>query len=475
MTVKELEARTGLTRANIRFYEQEGLLSPARLPNGYRDYAEPDVETLEKIKLFRKLRLDLGTIRALQSGQISLDEALTGQLQALEQDRAVVESARRVCAQLREDRAEYATLNPRPYLDALEREPQEAPHVVPPPPDRLPTVSHPWRRFFARQLDMALYTFVVASFRLLILHDFSVAGRTFGALLLGWLLDLGLLFALEPLLLSRFGTTPGKWIFGLEVRARNGQFLSYSDAMERTGELFRHGLGWNIPIWSWYRMAKSFTACNTGETLPWDEGLSYTIRDTRPRRAVAFVLLYAAMPLLSIPIAQQAMLPPNRGELTQAEYIENCNAVQRALRDPLRLDETGAWDTSSGYYAINFAAPLSHEMILEDGVLKAVRLHAESDGEELVFWPATTLTRTSFLALAGSRPEVNCLNLAAVEHEASFLWDPPLHEADRTIAGINIRCEIELAGFEGWSAMALVPVEGAAEHRFSYTLTFTLP
>ena len=30
MTVKELEERLGMTRANIRFYEQEGLLTPAR-------------------------------------------------------------------------------------------------------------------------------------------------------------------------------------------------------------------------------------------------------------------------------------------------------------------------------------------------------------------------------------------------------------------------------------------------------------
>ena len=47
MTIKELEERTGMARANIRFYESEGLLSPARQENGYRDYSEEDVKTLE--------------------------------------------------------------------------------------------------------------------------------------------------------------------------------------------------------------------------------------------------------------------------------------------------------------------------------------------------------------------------------------------------------------------------------------------
>ena len=33
MTIKELERRTGLPRTSIRFYEQEGLLTPERREN----------------------------------------------------------------------------------------------------------------------------------------------------------------------------------------------------------------------------------------------------------------------------------------------------------------------------------------------------------------------------------------------------------------------------------------------------------
>ena len=42
MTIKEIELRSGMDRANIRFYEKEGLLSPRYLDNGYRDYTEDD-------------------------------------------------------------------------------------------------------------------------------------------------------------------------------------------------------------------------------------------------------------------------------------------------------------------------------------------------------------------------------------------------------------------------------------------------
>lgn len=53
MTIKELEKRSGLPRTAIRFYEQQGLITPQRRENNYRDYSEEDARTLEKVKLLR--------------------------------------------------------------------------------------------------------------------------------------------------------------------------------------------------------------------------------------------------------------------------------------------------------------------------------------------------------------------------------------------------------------------------------------
>ena len=56
MKINEVEAAVGVTKKNIRFYEEEGLISPRREPgNGYRSYSEADVERLRRIKLLRKL------------------------------------------------------------------------------------------------------------------------------------------------------------------------------------------------------------------------------------------------------------------------------------------------------------------------------------------------------------------------------------------------------------------------------------
>ena len=56
MKMKEAEARTGLDRKNIRYYESEELLEPGRTEgNRYRDYSEEDIVRLLEIKLFRQL------------------------------------------------------------------------------------------------------------------------------------------------------------------------------------------------------------------------------------------------------------------------------------------------------------------------------------------------------------------------------------------------------------------------------------
>ena len=55
MTIKEIEAETGLPRANVRYYESEGLITPERKENGYRVYSRVVGQELMKIKVMRCL------------------------------------------------------------------------------------------------------------------------------------------------------------------------------------------------------------------------------------------------------------------------------------------------------------------------------------------------------------------------------------------------------------------------------------
>ena len=65
MKIKQVEELVGITSKNIRFYENQGLLTPERAENGYREYHEQNIEALKKIKLLRKLGISVEEIRAV--------------------------------------------------------------------------------------------------------------------------------------------------------------------------------------------------------------------------------------------------------------------------------------------------------------------------------------------------------------------------------------------------------------------------
>lgn len=109
MTVKELEEKTGLARANIRYYEQQGLLKPARRENGYREYSDEDLQTLQKIKLLRHLGLSIETIGAVQRGAQPLSKALQAREKELSREVAMLEREKTVCRELQQRQIAFQT------------------------------------------------------------------------------------------------------------------------------------------------------------------------------------------------------------------------------------------------------------------------------------------------------------------------------------------------------------------------------
>jgi DNA-binding transcriptional MerR regulator len=50
MRIGALARETGVSERLLRYYEEQGLLRPARRPNGYREYAESDVVAVSHIR-----------------------------------------------------------------------------------------------------------------------------------------------------------------------------------------------------------------------------------------------------------------------------------------------------------------------------------------------------------------------------------------------------------------------------------------
>lgn len=101
MRINEVEALVGITKKNIRFYEEKGLLSPRRsTENGYRDYGEAEVAVLRRIKLMRKLGVPLEEIRKMQGGVHTVGDGMRRHMVTLERDLENLEQAIRLCGGL---------------------------------------------------------------------------------------------------------------------------------------------------------------------------------------------------------------------------------------------------------------------------------------------------------------------------------------------------------------------------------------
>lgn len=125
MRINEVERIVGVSKKSIRYYEEEGLLCPARESgNGYRSYSDADVRTLQTIRLLRRLGIPVDEIRRLLSGQLTLADCMQRHMIALAAQSRTLAQTRDVCSQLAHGGTELDTLDVAAWtqqLDTLEQ------------------------------------------------------------------------------------------------------------------------------------------------------------------------------------------------------------------------------------------------------------------------------------------------------------------------------------------------------------------
>ncbi len=472
MNISQVETLLDMTRANIRFYEQEGLVCPRREKNGYRDYAEEDVETLRKIKLLRQLGLPLETIRRVQAGELPLSEALSAREAQLAAEQSELEWAQRVCRRMRADGAEYPALDAQRYLEELDR-PADGAGPFGLERDALPTVAHPWRRYFARSLDLGLYGLLWGAVRLLLLR--WNPDRSLLVTLLEDYLSIGLMLLVEPLLLCTLGTTPGKALFGLVIRDRDGRKLTWRAAMARTWGVFCRGMGYGVPFYQLYRNYKCCRTCEAGEAMEWEADASYQIRDASALRCLGYVAARGAMAAAAVLIVAQAFLPIHRGPLTPEQYAANVNDMIGFLGVDMaeRLEPDGTWrEPDDGEFTINvwFVDAPEHRLTVTDGQVTGVRIEIEQAGEQIVFAP-TVQEQLAAVALCAAQKSYSALSWGR-SGVMDAIAERGLESYTLQARGVTITQTVEQRGYLDSGTQSFLFAEEGAEPYFH--LVFTL-
>ena len=121
MKIKQVEELVGITRKNIRFYEDQGLLNVARAENGYREYHQADVDRLMEIKLFRKMDISIEEMKALFEKKKSLQICLEQHLKELEHRKEGLLKMQDMCERLILEHRSLESLNAEDCLEEIEQ------------------------------------------------------------------------------------------------------------------------------------------------------------------------------------------------------------------------------------------------------------------------------------------------------------------------------------------------------------------
>ena len=130
MKIKQVEELAGITVKNIRFYEDEGLITPNRAENGYREYDLKDVERLKTIKFFRKLGIPVESIKQMLEGKLSMEDSLQNRLKSLKEEEKRNANNRALCEELIGQQLSDNAFNVDEMLDRMDRMEKEGTDFV---------------------------------------------------------------------------------------------------------------------------------------------------------------------------------------------------------------------------------------------------------------------------------------------------------------------------------------------------------
>lgn len=462
MNIKEVEEKSGLTRANIRFYEKEGLIVPERKENGYRDYSEENLEELKRIRLFRELEVPIDKIKELQNSPEALEQIMDQHIVRMEQQMKHLQDAIAVCKDIQMTGISYHRINVEQYLEKLrhlERNLQSTTTEISTSyqyTDVEKTIPHPFVRYIARSMDYLLCQLLVMLVWNVLLHQIS--GNSLLEILLKTFFATALMLFLEPLCISLFRTTPGKQIFGITLSNLSGRKLTYREAFQRTEKVILWGLGWNIPFFSLYRLYKSYGGCVESQSMEWD--FAYIVDYQIPEKSYVIpalhMLFYGALSfLLLFEISLYEMTPPNKGDLTLEEYVENYNYYVKYysiksgnhmdIYEGNRLGDDGQFIPPSGNIIyINEQPDVTYTYSYEGNYLTGISFTFRDDLTGVTFFDGFMNEMAySILAFTAAQEEYHSFNFKIRDLFTSMLPENlAFQDYHFTFGDINILCDV---------------------------------
>lgn len=130
MKINELEDLLGVSRATIRYYEDQGLVTPPRTANGYRDYSDEEVWLFQKIIVLRKLGVSVPEIKDLIEGKADLQDVLEQNVDRLRSQQDEIAAAIEMTRIIETESADFDSIDSPKYLRTIYESEQKGSHFA---------------------------------------------------------------------------------------------------------------------------------------------------------------------------------------------------------------------------------------------------------------------------------------------------------------------------------------------------------
>jgi len=130
----------------------------------------------------------------------------------------------------------------------------------------------PWVRYWARYLDIVIFSIVFSIFVAIFIPSVLDSSEIFLTILI-----LFVWVFIESILLSNWGTTPGKWILKIQLKDKNGGKPEFAKALNRSFAVWFRGLGFGIPIVTLFTLIVAHNRLTKKGITSWDEEGHFTI------------------------------------------------------------------------------------------------------------------------------------------------------------------------------------------------------
>jgi hypothetical protein len=169
---------------------------------------------------------------------------------------------------------------------------------------RTPEISgpqiRPWVRYWARMMDFLLFS-LFSGFVLGVVYPPALE---INDIFLGVILLFVYVFV-EPIMLTSWGTTPGKALLRVTLRKSTGGKPTYLEALSRSFSVWIGGCGLGIPLVSLITLISAYNKLTKKSITTWDEGGNFTVtHGTIGTIRVVVIILFFIGSLLLIALGE---------------------------------------------------------------------------------------------------------------------------------------------------------------------------